>query len=51
MPRRTTVVGLACHVLNRRAFRLPLFDAPADYAAFDRCLAHAATHPDAPSAP
>ena len=46
--RRTTVVGLAYHVLNRRALGLPLFDAPADYAAFDRCLARAAHPPRRP---
>jgi putative transposase len=37
--------GLAYHVLNRRVGRLPLFEKPADYAAFEKILgeAHAQT--------
>lgn len=36
MPRRPRLAGgdLAYHVLNRRVGRLPLFEKPADYAAF-----------------
>ena len=43
MPRRPRLAagGLASHVLNRRVGRLPLFDAPADYAAFEEILAEA----------
>jgi len=48
MPRRPrlTTAGLAYHVLNRRVGRLPLFDKPADYAAFEKILqeAYARTH-------
>lgn len=40
MPRRPRVAtgGLAYHVLNRRVGRLPLFEKPADYAAFEMIL-------------
>jgi putative transposase len=43
MPRRPRLStgGLAYHVLNRRVGRLPLFDKPADYAAFEKILAEA----------
>jgi putative transposase len=43
MPRRPRLAagGLAYHVLNRRVGRLPLFDKPADYAAFKKILAQA----------
>lgn len=43
MPRRPRFAagGLAYHVLNRRAGRLPLFEKPADYAAFEKILAEA----------
>ena len=45
MPRRPRVAtgGLAYHVLNRRAGRLPLFEKPADYAAFETILEEAHT--------
>ena len=47
MPRRPRLAAgdLASHVLNRRVGRLPLFDKPADYAAFEKVLteAHAQT--------
>lgn len=47
MPRRPRLAAgdLAYHVLNRRVGRLPLFDKPADYAAFEKILveAHAQT--------
>jgi putative transposase len=47
MPRRPCLAAgdLAYHVLNRRVGRLPLFEKPADYAAFEKILAeaHAAT--------
>ena len=38
MPRRPRLAAgdLAYHVLNRRVGRLPLFDKPADYAAFEK---------------
>ena len=41
MPRRPrlAVGDLAYHVLNRRVGRLPLFEKPADYAAFEKVLA------------
>lgn len=41
MPRRPRLAagGLAYHVLNRRVGRLPLFDTPADYTAFEKILA------------
>ena len=39
-PRRATG-GLAYHVLNRRVSRLPLFEQPADYAAFEKVLQEA----------
>ncbi len=44
MPRRPCLaVGeLAYHVLNRRVGRLPLFEQPGDYAAFETILAQAA---------
>ncbi len=40
MPRRPRNAsgGLAYHVLNRRVGRLPLFEKPADYAAFEKIL-------------
>jgi putative transposase len=40
MPRRPRIAtgGLAYHVLNRRVGRLPLFEKPADYAAFETIL-------------
>jgi len=43
IPRRPRVAtgGLAFHVLNRRVGRLPLFEKPADYAAFERILEEA----------
>ena len=43
MPRRPRLAAgeLAYHVLNRRVGRLPLFDKPADYAAFEKILAEA----------
>jgi putative transposase len=41
MPRRPRLAAgdLAYHVLNRRVGRLPLFEKPADYAAFEQVLA------------
>ncbi len=46
MPRRPRLVAgaLAYHVLNRRVGRLPLFEEPADYAAFEQVLAEAQAH-------
>ncbi len=43
MPRRPRLAAgdLAYHVLNRRVGRLPLFEKPADYIAFERILAEA----------
>lgn len=43
MPRRPRIAtgGLAYHVLNRRVGRLPLFDKPADYKAFETILQEA----------
>jgi putative transposase len=43
MPRRPRLAAgdLAYHVLNRRVGRLPLFDQPGDYAAFEQILAEA----------
>ena len=43
MPRRPRLAAgdLAYHVLNRRVGRLPLFEKPADYAAFEKILAKA----------
>lgn len=43
MPRRPRVAtgGLAYHVLNRRIARLPLFEKPGDYAAFEQILQEA----------
>ncbi|MDH5667287.1 MAG: transposase [Nitrospira sp.] len=43
MPRRPRLAagGLAYHVLNRRVGRLPLFETPADYTAFEEILAEA----------
>ncbi|MFQ5694974.1 MAG: transposase [Terriglobia bacterium] len=40
MPRRLRLAtgGIAYHVLNRRVGRLPLFEKPADYAAFEQVL-------------
>jgi putative transposase len=45
---RTTVPGLAYHVLNRRVMRLPLFRKAGDFEAFERVLAEALARPDAP---
>ena len=39
--RRPSSAGLVFHVLNRAAKRAPLFEAPADYAAFERILREA----------
>jgi len=43
MPRRHRAAtgGLAYHVLNRRAGRMPLFEKPSDYSAFERVLQEA----------
>ena len=43
MPRRPRLAAgdLAYHVLNRRVGRLPLFEKPADYVAFEKILAEA----------
>ena len=43
MPRRPRLAAgdLAYHVLNRRVGRLPLFEKPADYPAFEKILAEA----------
>ena len=43
MPRRPRLStgGITCHVLNRRAGRLELFEKPADYSAFEKILAEA----------
>ncbi len=43
MPRRPRIAtgGLAYHVLNRRVGRQPLFEKPADYAAFEKVLQEA----------
>ena len=43
MPRRPRLAAgdLAYHVLNRRVGRLPLFEKPADYVAFEKVLAEA----------
>ena len=43
MPRRPRLAAgdLAYHVLNRRVGRLPLFEKPTDYAAFEKILAEA----------
>jgi len=38
---------MAYHVLNRRVMRLPIFDKPADYEAFERILADGLKRPDA----
>lgn len=45
MPRRPRLAAgeLAYHVLNRRVGRFPLFEKPADYAAFEKILAEAHT--------
>ena len=45
MPRRPrfSTGGLAYRVLNRRAGRLPLFEKPADYSAFEKILHEAYT--------
>ncbi|MBI4000619.1 MAG: transposase, partial [Nitrospira defluvii] len=45
MPRRPRLVAgnLAYHVLNRRVGRWPLFEKPADYAAFEQVLAEVYT--------
>ena len=45
---RQTPGGVVFHVLNRRAMRLPLFDKPADYEAFERVLVEAMERPTAP---
>lgn len=46
MPRRPRLAAgaLAYHVLNRRVGRLPLFDQPSDYAAFEKVLVEAYAH-------
>jgi putative transposase len=46
MPRhaRHAPGGLVYHALNRAVARLPLFEKPADYAAFQRVLAEALDH-------
>jgi putative transposase len=44
--RRASTAGLIFHVLNRAAKRAPLFEDPADYAAFERVLTSAATRVD-----
>jgi putative transposase len=46
MPRRPRLAAgdLAYHVLNRRVGRLPLFEKPADYAAFEKILSEAYAH-------
>jgi len=43
MPRRPRVCpsGVCFHVLNRAVARLPLFEKPEDFEAFDRVLAEA----------
>jgi len=43
MPRRPRLAtgGLVYHVLNRRVGRLPLFEKPADYLAFEKILSEA----------
>jgi len=43
MPRRPRLAtgGIAYHVLNRRVGRLPLFEKPGDYAAFEQVLGEA----------
>lgn len=43
MPRRPRLAArdLVYHLLNRRVGRLPLFETPADYAAFEKILAEA----------
>ena len=43
MPRRPRLAtgGIAYHVLNRRVGRLPLFEKPADYRAFEKILGEA----------
>ena len=46
---RITVQGLVYHVLNRRVMRLPLFQKPDDYLAFERVLAESLGRRDAPS--
>ena len=40
MPRRPRLAtgGIAYHVLNRRVSRLPLFEKPGDYPAFEKVL-------------
>ena len=38
---------MAYHVLNRRVMRLPIFDNPADYEAFEQILADGLKRPDA----
>jgi putative transposase len=43
MPRRPrlAIPGIAYHVLNRRVGRLPLFEKPSDYSAFEKVLQEA----------
>jgi putative transposase len=43
-----TVEGMAYHVLNRRVMRMPLFQQPGDYEAFQRIMAQGLRRPDAP---
>jgi len=40
-PRRTTSGGLVYHVLNRANARMPIFDTPGDYEAFERIIEEA----------
>lgn len=46
-PPRQTEPGVVYHVLNRRVMRLPIFEKPEDYAAFERVLADGLERPDA----
>ncbi len=43
MPRRARIcpAGICFHVLNRAVARLPLFEKPGDYEAFERVIAEA----------
>jgi putative transposase len=41
---RLAAGDLAYHVLNRRVGRLPFFEQPADYAAFEKILGEAQAH-------
>ncbi len=46
MPRHARVApgGLVYHALNRATARLPLFEKPADFDAFERVIAHTLQH-------